>query len=98
MFCGLKSFFILLQQSCASATVFLTEQIFSLFWNILLLPVRLLYLLILYIGDFNVQNTEWLGSFPTDLGEEGAESFGILKDLDLLIKNLHTFRIVRTSS
>src|SRR5678816_599504 len=98
MFCGLKSFFILLQQSCASATVFLTEQIFSLFWNILLLPARLLYLLILYIGNFNVQNTEWLGFSPADLSGEGAESFSILKDLEQLIKNLLTFRIVRTNS
>src|SRR5678815_3077503 len=41
---------------------------------------------VLYLGDFNVHNTEWLGSSHTDLGGEEAESFSILNDLEQLIK------------
>ena len=40
---------------------------------------------ILYLGDFNVHNTEWLGSSHTDIGGEEAETFSILNDLDQLI-------------
>src|SRR5678815_4182368 len=44
---------------------------------------------VLYLGDFNIHNTEWLRSSHTNLGGEEAESFSILNDLKQLIKE-HT--------
>src|ERR1700755_1708381 len=41
---------------------------------------------VLYLGDFNVHNTEWLGSSHTDSGGEEAKSFSILNDLEQLIR------------
>ena len=43
---------------------------------------------ILYIGDFNVHHTEWLGSTHTDVGGIEAHSFSILHDLEQIIKHL----------
>src|SRR5678815_381671 len=36
---------------------------------------------VLNLGDFNVHNTEWMGSSHTDLGGEEAELFSILLSL-----------------
>src|SRR5678815_1711052 len=41
---------------------------------------------ILYLRDFNVHHTEWLGSSHTDAGGEEAKTFSILNDLEQLIK------------
>src|SRR5678816_578865 len=41
---------------------------------------------VLYLGDFNVHHTEWLGSSHTDEGGEEAKTFSILNDLEQLIK------------
>src|SRR5678815_4065824 len=41
---------------------------------------------VLYLGNFNVHNTEWMGSSHTDLGGKEAELFSILNDLEQLIK------------
>ena len=41
---------------------------------------------VLYLGDFNVHHTEWLGSSHTDTGGKEAKSFSILNDLEQLIR------------
>ena len=46
---------------------------------------------VLFIGDFNVHNTEWLGSTTTDLGGIEAHSFSVINEMEQLIK--HTTRV-----
>ncbi|KAL7630724.1 UNVERIFIED_CONTAM: hypothetical protein RMT77_019066 [Armadillidium vulgare] len=41
---------------------------------------------VLYLRDFNVHHTEWLGSSHTDTGGREAISFSILNDLEQLIR------------
>ena len=53
---------------------------------------------VLYLGDFNVHHTEWLGSSHTDTGGREAKSFSILKIWSSCLENPHTFQIVLTNS
>src|ERR1044072_81560 len=41
---------------------------------------------VLYLGNFNVHHTEWLGSSHTNTGGKEAKSFSILNDLEQLIR------------
>ena len=42
---------------------------------------------VLFIGDFNVHNTEWLGSTTTDLGGVEAHSFSVINEMEQIIKH-----------
>src|ERR1044072_1738654 len=89
MLCGLKSFFLPLRLSCVFATVLLIE--FSTFFEYLTTSQETVTsshpnIEVFYLEDFNVHNTEWLGSSHTDTGGEEAELFSILNDLKQLIK------------
>ena len=42
---------------------------------------------VIYLGDFNVHHSEWLGSSSTDVGGEHALSFSILNDLEQIIRH-----------
>ena len=42
---------------------------------------------VVYLGDFNVHHTEWLGSSCTDVGGEQAHSFSVLNDLEQIIQH-----------
>ena len=42
---------------------------------------------VLFIGDFNVHNTEWLGSATTDVGGTEAHSFSVTNEMEQLIKH-----------
>ena len=51
---------------------------------------------VIYLGDFNVHHTEWLGSSCTDVGGVQAHSFSILNDLEQIIQHPTRFQIVMT--
>ena len=42
---------------------------------------------VLILGDFNVHNTEWLGSATTDVGGTEAHSFSALNEMEQIIKH-----------
>src|SRR6201990_2304838 len=89
---GLKSVFLLLQLSCVSASAPQMEQIFQFFFQYLTSTHETVTSShtnaeVLYLGDFNVHHTEWLGSSHTDTGWKEAKSFSILNDLEQLIRD-----------
>ncbi|KAL7636426.1 UNVERIFIED_CONTAM: hypothetical protein RMT77_013201 [Armadillidium vulgare] len=87
----LKSFFLPLRLSCVFCYCSPNRTDFSTFFEYLTTSHETVTssrpnIEVLYLGDFNVHNTEWLGSSHTDPGGEEAESFSILNDLEQLIK------------